>query len=327
MLTLPWYMAFGHLPTTSANYALGHNALASVSNAYVESSFGGRRALVSRLTTTGGFTVTLPTSTTYAIGFYYRTSWVTDPEVFDLRAGSTVRFRLALDTGKVKVYSDAGATLLGTGTATLSVDTWTYIEVAVTFHGSNASVLVHVNGVADIDVSGVAMAGTGVDTARWWRAGGSTGYAGWTNLYVRDEATLHGPIEMTRLNLDSDVAVDWDPDSGATNYTQVQLPAVATSYLDSDTLGDVDENGVGDLPAGVNSIIAVCRVSMAEAPDGGAPQIRHGLKRGTDEEYGTERSVGVGGPRTQLTVFGTQPNGDPWSVAAVDELVSLRKSA
>jgi hypothetical protein len=189
-----------------------------------------------------------------------------------------------------------------------------------------------VDGVEIAADEGVDTKDTAGDLATMWLrgVGGLTStYTYFTDIYYEEiaaKANRLGPIRGRLLNATSDVSVDWTPDSGSDNYTQVQMPVGTGSYVDSDTLDDVDEYGLADLPSGVNSILGVTRITVGEAPDGGAPQISHGIKRGSTELYGVERNVGMGVPATQATHFATQPDLSPWTVAAVNDLVLLRKA-
>jgi len=336
MSALPWFYAYDHLPATVAGGAMapGDGALDALVNGVggisplASDTISGRSRTVLETHRLASYVQkAVPAGTQFTVGCFLKIA--RNKDLIRWLVGSTEKLLLTHDAGSLQVKR--GATVLCTG-STLATGTWYYIEIALVLDATVGYCRVRINGAAeasmDLDDANTSNTAGDVTNIRFGHAAGSLDTnVRWSDHYIREELEFYGPLQLRLLNLVSDVSADWTPDSGATNYTQAQLPAVMTSYLDSDTLDDVDENGVEDLPAGVNSIIAVARVSVSEAPDGGAPQIKHGLKRGVTEDYGDERTVGVGGARSQLTVFETQPNDDPWSIAAVDEIVSLRKSA
>jgi len=255
--------------------------------------------------------------------------------ILDLRNASGVLLNLFVNaSGLVEVRR--GTTVLGTSTtAVLGANTESYVELCVLFDGTSGAFVLQVNGAEEASASAVNTAdvavGTGCTRLDLMGANSTTGHFGYTDLYVRERADIEvpgflGPIIGHLINPTSDISVDWTPDSGADNYARVQTPAATGSYIDSDTVDEVDEYGLASLPAGVNNVLAVSRVSVSEAPDGGAPQISHGIKRGATEKYGAGLTVGVGGVLTQMTHFDTQPDDSSWSVAAVNELVSLLKA-
>jgi hypothetical protein len=224
-----------------------------------------------------------------------------------------------------------GATVLATGTTTLSALQEIYLELEVTLDATVGAFKLVQNG------SEVLMEGSGENTqnntggcARIRMSGG--GQTTGDNAYIRDiyikpGGGFYGPVVVRKLDLDADISTEWTPDSGTENYSRLTGVNSAASYVESETLGDTDVYGVEDLPAGINSIIAVVPFTVGVAPDGGAPQVKLGLVRGADTAAGEERTVGVGGARTQQVAHMTQPNTTPWSIAAVNEIRMRMESA
>jgi hypothetical protein len=141
------------------------------------------------------------------------------------------------------------------------------------------------------------------------------------------EPAPYGPIILRWLDPEDDVAVDWEPSDGTgPNAPLVPAPRNAATYLDSETVGDTDEYTLGDVPEGVNALIALVRITVGSAPEGGAPQIRHGIRDGASLGWGGSRTIGTQLARTQATMFKERPGGGPWTVAAVDAANILRES-
>jgi len=338
-MAFEWKMAFDHLPTGADGriWSVGEGAIAAHSSTNNEvfsrdlGTFGVRRCM--GLADNAYMSVGVDPGLQFTVGMFFSPAlrWAGALRhllLFMVGGTEKVSLRLSPATGTFDVRR--GSTTVATSAGALISQGSNYVEFTVYMHASEGSFALRVNGVEvfsggnDLNLSNTA---GDVDSIRFHNpVDYSPNNLDFTDLYIRDGGEFLGPIKGSLLNPTSDVSVDWTPDSGATNYTQVQAPAATASYADSDTVDDEDEYGLADLPAGINSIISVTRVTVGEAPDGGAPQISHGIKRGATELYGVERTVGVGGPRTQATHFGTQPDLSPWSVAAVNDLVLLRKA-
>jgi hypothetical protein len=162
-----------------------------------------------------------------------------------------------------------------------------YYELAVVFDDTDGAFVLRAHGVSgteEVSASGInnANAAVGAGCVRLDLRGSNSTSAsmGYTDLYVRERADIespgfHGPIELRLLDFEADVATDWTPDSGTDNYARIsgaQREALA-SYIETNTLGDKDRYELGDLPAELNSIIAVIPVAVGLAPSGGAPQV------------------------------------------------------
>jgi hypothetical protein len=253
--------------------------------------------------------------------------------IFALYNGNTLGLNVRMTTdGVVAVLR--GGTLLADNVAELNANTRYWVELSAKIDGTEGDWTLRIDGVEIGSGSSENTGSAAIDNVRGRADGGTAGIGNargwWGTLYIRERPALEdgflGPLVPTVLDPDSDVAVDWTPSTGTDNYALVGTPLDIGTYVDSDTATDVDEYTAEDLGAGVNSVVAVLRFSVSEAPNGGSPQIAHGIKRGSTEVYGDERVVGVGGRRYNVTQFETQPNAAPWSVAAVNELRILRKA-
>jgi hypothetical protein len=325
-MAFEWFMSPAHLPlgTTSPFWAVGDGALAGVYGSGLSiADQDGRRSL--RGDTSSGYIFAVPGLSEFRMGGRWR---------HQIRDQTLIGFRNVANSELLNVYlTSAGGlnvrrdtTVLASYAGPLSTGVWYYMEVHVVFHGSAGSVTMKIDGVEVLSATGLDTLAVAGPCEFVRLHGGNFGF--WADLYANDRGAFLGPLEFRRLDPTSDIATAWAPDSGTANFSRVAGVAATSSYVESNTVDDTDEYGVENVPVGVNSIIAVVRYSVSEAPEGGAPQIAQGLKRGATEKYVTdpERTVGVGGPRTQLTPHLTQPNGSPWSVAAADEINSLLKA-
>jgi hypothetical protein len=346
---MEWFMAFDHLPADSASpaWAMGDGSLSLVDAASIQSVDEEHR-LRSFVTASPewAWARSVPDLTRIVVGYRWRpigdgsTNSSSSMPLYFLH-GASLGINVHREAGAAGSWSlRVGTTVVDSAIFTDLANIDYYIEVSAIIDGTNGEVTVKIDG----EVVGEYAGDTGSSPVTEVRGGGrigrgtsstfgSSGGAVFSSaIYVRErpegQLGFYGPLSFRRIDPTSDITTDWTPDSGLENFSRVAGVAATASYVESDTLAATDEYGMDDLPSGVNSIIAVVRYSVSEAPEGGAPQIAQGLKRGTTEKYVTdpERTVGVGGPRTQLTPHLTQPNGSPWSTAAVDEINSLLKA-
>jgi hypothetical protein len=213
-----------------------------------------------------------------------------------------------------------------------------YYEVCVYAHATEGIAIVNVNGDEAFRVEGI---NTGAEFIETLFVAGNTGTGAAatgraTDLYIREAPTegnpFYGPILLRYLRPVSDDTAAWTPTgTGTGNWGRVADASGYdgnASYIETQTLGDEDVYNMEDLPAGVNSIIAVVPLTMSTAPSGGAPQVELSLETAAGVVSTGTRTVGVSNYQTQMGQAQTeQPGGGGWSIAAVDELKLRVKAA
>jgi hypothetical protein len=349
-MAFEWFMAFEALPTFGENderrlWVSGHGGLDSVETGTGTASLtvedvGGQRGIRGR-NTNALWDKDVPSLSEIVVGFGYSVSsssaHSTDKTIIELRDASASILRLVImTTGEVQLRK--GATVLEGNVYSFGASVRYFIELSARIAETDGDYTLRILGGPSpfqIDASDIDLGAGPVTIVRGGGLGSSSALGNgparsWYGpMYIRErpvgQTGFLGPLAVTRLDHTSDILAEWTPDTGSDNFARAAGEMSLTGYLDSDTIGDRDEYEVDDL-VGANSVIAVVRYSLGEAPEGGAPQIQHGLRRDTTEDMGEERTVGIGSPQTQITVFPTQPNGSPWSVAAVNEIKSIRES-
>jgi hypothetical protein len=329
-----WAMAVDHLPlgTTGRNYFVGHGCARLVGSSddarIVNDATWGRPVFGTNWDKS--FDILVPGLTEITLGFRARAAGT-------LQAGSPAVLRDIHGAVVCSLYYNgsalefrSGATILATGTTTLAGFDG-YIEVWAKVHATEGAFEVRINGVTEIADSNVNTAdGAGIVSVVDYGGLGANFTQNWrtTDFYIRETVGpgFWGPVFLRRMDFDSDILAQWARNAGADNYSRLTGVVDTSSYVESDTLGQRDEYGVADLPSGSNSVIGVVRYAVSQAPAGGAPQVYLGLKRGANEELGEPRTVGVSAIRSQAVYHGLQPNGQPWSPAAVDDIVAVRES-
>jgi hypothetical protein len=322
------YIAFDHLPVDANAQAVGEGALASVSSTNPSTVgvalFGGRRWM--RCNSSGSYDEAVPPLKDLVAG--------QRAAVFSATAAMAMDFRTAAGASIVSLYRATGnllevrqgASVLGRATRDLSVER--YIEMRVRLSGAGAdSVHLRVDGTDELILTGLNLGSTPISAVRR----GSALYT--TDCCIREApaegSPFYGPILMRLLRPVADVSTQWARNGGTSNAGRLADPNGSdfdATYVESQTLGEIDEYTLEQLPPDVNSIIAVVDFSVSTAPAGGAPQIRRSLQTSAGTVAGPEQTVGVGGWRTQMHVRPEKPGGGGWSRASVNELHLLRES-
>ena len=173
---------------------------------------------------------------------------------------------------------DWNGTTLQSGTKPIYTQTWYYIETKITINNSTGSVIVNIDEVEDINISGVNTQQQAAATVTNAKFGMPTaGYFYMDDLYVCDTTgsvnnDFLGPVRVEGLQpsgngYNSDF-VGSDADS-TDNYLHVdEVPADDdTSYIKSSTNGHIDSFALGNLTGSVNSIKGIKVNSVAKVSD------------------------------------------------------------
>ena len=325
-MSLPWFFAVDHLPTgAAASLALGDGAL-SGGAATMEAS----NSRVQLRSSGDGGHKTIPTTAQIVVGARMKLGNFGSGAFLGIRAFGASSDVIDLHRASQELRVRVGATVYTPAVAVEAADFTVYFwEMHCVAHASAGSVTVRKDGVEVFTVSGIDTLGTG----------GSVGYSRvafnpnsegnlsyYTDLYIREAPEsgnpFYGPILLRYLKPASDVQAQWTPNAGTDNFNRLnQAHDGDTTYVESDTLGDEDIYTLDDLPAGVNSVIAVVPVAVSVAPSGGAPQVELGIETAAGVVQTGERTVGVSNYQTQMGDAQVEkPGGGGWSIAAVNEL-------
>jgi hypothetical protein len=336
-----WMYAFEHLPegVTGRTWSVGDGAMTTIHSTNTNhqvATIDGRRVI--RLQSTVNSVIiskALPGLTVMTVGCRIITSGtMTDRVVLDFMNGSAASLLnlYCNSTGNLEVRR--GTTVLATSANTYQgAGSNQYYELAVVFDDTDGAFVLRAHGVSgteEVSASGInnANAAVGAGCVRLDLRGSNSTSAsmGYTDLYVRERADIespgfHGPIELRLLDFEADVATDWTPDSGTDNYARIsgaQREALA-SYIETNTLGDKDRYELGDLPAELNSIIAVIPVAVGLAPSGGAPQVAMRVHVGAGSVVGDPRMLGAGVGTIMSEPLLERPGGGGGSRANVND--------
>jgi hypothetical protein len=219
--------------------------------------------------------------------------------VFELKeAGATSGFHLQLHvetSGAFRIHK--GSTVLETGTFSMSVDTWTWLEMKWTIDNTTGVFELRINGSAtpDIDFSGDTQNG-GSAYADAISLEGSNDNHDYDDLYVADDAGSQdflGDVTVETLVADgTGAASDFTPSAGS-NYQNVEeLPTDNdTTYNESSTVDHDDRFAHGDLTADTDLVLGVQVGIWAKKDDAGAREMRVLAEDGTTEGEGAAHSL------------------------------------
>jgi hypothetical protein len=222
-------------------------------------------------------------------------------------------------SGRFRVYRNEGAgTLLGTGTFSLPVGSWVYVEWKVVFAtGATGSTEVRINGTSDLVVNAVQTTTSGNAWANKLNLAGSRNYGGgnsqrYQDLYVLDNtgAQNNDFLGDCRVELrvpSADGAVQQFATvvpNTAGHYAKVaEIPHDGdTSYVEDATVGNVETYLRAALAATSGVVRGVQFSTVAKRSDAGPKTIA-----------GTVRIGGVnyfGAAKTPSTVYTVEDNRD-----------------
>lgn len=271
-----------------------------------------------------------------AMGFaWYRTagidtaqSWV---DVVNAADGVT-HLRLGIDASNhLTVFRGAGTTLLGTGTTSVPVNAWVYIEFKFTVDDTTGVAVVRLNEAVEINLSGIDTRNGGTVAAadrityRQDQNGGGVNYM--DDYYLLDTTTgtpndFLGDIKVECLlpngNGNSSQLVGSDGNS-TDNYLLVDeaSPNSDTDYVESSTVGNKDTYAYGNLAATSGTVHGLQINTFAEKTDAGARTIASVARVSATEEDSADFTL-----LSTYQMFSdqrvTKPGGGAWSISDVN---------
>lgn len=209
-------------------------------------------------------------------------------------------FKLRAIRGGTGEMGMTGGTLIGTGSAVLSTETWYLIEVYCNVADSG-TLTVKVNGVTDIGFSGDTAATANEFATIVKRGASSAGSSKGCDIYHDDWGVngTAGASQNTWIGAggvyfqpgtaDGSI-LQWTPSAGTVHYTQIDdIPANDGDWIFSDDSGSVDIFDAEALDTDITSIALVEVVFQAALAAAGAQNMQTVLRHnGTNYLGGTE---------------------------------------
>lgn len=246
--------------------------------------------------------------------------------------------------GRVLIGTDGtwsyqrGLTPVGSpSTATLALNTYTYVECRVTFHDSAGVVQVRLDGVLILTLTGVDTQNTLNASASRLRLGNHGSGAGFTfgtqdvdDVYICDgTGSVNNDflgdcrVDVVRPTADGAHSA-WTPSTGTTHYTLVDetTPNDDSDYLSTSTAGARDTHALGDLPTLTDMVIAgVQQCVSARKDDAGTREVKGLLTSGATTQAGSVTHALTTSYRYYRQVTETDPaTGASWTETGVNAL-------
>lgn len=229
-----------------------------------------------------------------------------------------------LASGAIEVRRGNGGTILGTSAvATVATNAWFYFEIEGLIADSGGWFKVYVDGIEVINVSGV-------DT----RNGGTSGIFNVIdiiesgtkdidNIYVKDVVGSIGPAKIVPAAVTSDDAnVGFVQLSGATLYEMVDEAKtdLDTTYISASAVNDQVTFGLADLSE-TGAIYAVkVQFSLKKTDAVAGRAVKAVIKDDANTAVGADNIVLSTTYKFASNIFGTDPSGAAWNLAAVNGL-------
>lgn len=331
---LPWFCAFDHVNALSE--CTGPNMLDYLNNFTTVETLGGIRYLSVEVTTSGVAYIDLDATYTQIVaGMRFRVddaAYAT--ALMEFWGSGTKQMNLRQNGASLEIRRDS--TVLATVGGVFSNNTPVFLEFAVDQDASAGEWYCWVDG-------SLVASGTGVNTGanamdRVYYHNGGTVYSDESigTLYCKEWDSVSdpghlGPINFVYCPPNSDVANAWDPDSGATNYTQVDdTPHDGdTSYVETDVDAEVEQYGldVSAVPSSSIEILAVVPAAVIKSPNTGVVSIDLGLDDGTADYDATVKTVATNAYKGALgKAHQTMPSGGSITPANVGSLDLIMRS-
>jgi hypothetical protein len=326
-----YYPAITGVTGVAGRWTLNNTASTSLTTG----RFGDGQALFSSPSTSQFLTRAIPSTNTIACGVAIRISDASEVNaarrLIEFRNASGPQCGVGINaSGEIIAYRSTTATVLGTASGVTFSDTvWHYIEVEAFVHDSTGFINVYKDGTQILAVSGVDTRQQTADTITFFRLYGTDGTGAqpnvfaWDDVYVTDQATRLGECRVKTLYPNGATAdADWTPSGGGDNYQQVDEAQVDgdTTYVASDTPGDLDFYTMTDLGFAPDTVHAVQLTMSARKDDAETRAVRLKLKSGAVVEDGATQAM-AGSYQYFSDVYEEDPDVvGPWTASSVNAM-------
>jgi hypothetical protein len=247
-------------------------------------------------------------------------------------AAGTAQFNLTLNPSGNTLTIQRGSTVLGTlASCGLSAVAWHYLEVGAVVNGTTGSVVVRLDGVTILSVSGVNNQGASGSLVGRVAIGQLDNQTGSSNAYFAhyyfcDASgsspwnTFLGDVRVQTLLPTSNGTVQFTPNGLTNNYQNAAKvpPLPGTDFNSDSTVGQQDIFNCGTLASGLTSVFGVNVKTLLAKSDAGARSGATVLKSSSTTVTGTSTALSLS-TLQQSTLYQTDPNTSAqWTRTAVN---------
>lgn len=271
-------------------------------------------------------TKSLPSSAATVVwGFAFRYDTAgTTMNIGIIRASGALACAIQVtNTQFLRIVAADGATIVATGTTTLNINTWYYIEVKCFENGGAGSVTVQLDGVAEIAATAGNFGAVALDAIQLFA---STSQKDYDDMYVVDTGggaprnDFLGDVTVETIRPNADGAhSDWTPNAGTVHFDRVDetLADGDTTYNSSSVVSDRDSYGYGSLAVLTGTIYGVQTNLYARKDDASVRQLAAVARVGGTDFDGSTVTLStsyIDFPEIRAT----NPAGGEWDITSVN---------
>ena len=252
------------------------------------------------------------------------------PVIAFMTAAAAAQFRIGLNASGQVFIQLGTSTILATsalGEPVFEAGVWYYLEVEAFVHDTTGFVRVYRDGTLlvaaeNVDTRGQAASDL-VELIRFiGNNGGGTSdgpnIVSIDDIYVLDDSTRLGQCRVSTLLPNADTAdADWTPLGACSHFAEVDDDNGDTSYIASDTAGDLDMFDAQDLPFTPQTVHAVQISWRARKDDAATREVRSRIRSDAATADGATRTL-TSSYLYYHDVFEEDPDAaGPWTGATV----------
>jgi hypothetical protein len=247
-----------------------------------------------------------------------------------MTAAAAAQFQIGINTSGQVFIRLGSTTIIATsalGEPVFEAGVWYYLEVEAFVHDTTGFVRVYRDGVLLVEADNQDTRGqAGSDLVELIRfignngGGTSDGPNVWSidDIYVLDDSTRLGQCRVSTLLPNADTAdADWTPLGAGSHFAEVDDDNGDTSYIASDTAGDLDMFDTEDLAFTPETVHAVQLSWRARKDDAATREVRSRIRSNSAMADGATRTL-TSSYLYYHDVFEQDPDAaGPWTGAAV----------
>lgn len=213
-----------------------------------------------------------------------------------------------------------------TGNNVWGANTWHFIEIWPVIDPVNGSIIIHIDQEEVLNVSGI---NTQATTHATWDGINFTGAQAWDDFYYADTTVGPGSNPCNNFLGDPRAYTVWPASNSSVQFTPLantnwqEVSEIAfdgdTNYNFDNVVGHEDLFVTNTLPSTLTSPLAYQITGAWRKDDAGLREIKHALKSGATEAYGTSRFLQDNGYAFYSDLWATDPNtSSDWTLTTLN---------
>jgi hypothetical protein len=205
---------------------------------------------------------------------------------------------------------------VATSNTVVTPGAWVFLELVLTI-GVSGSATLYQDGTPTISYSGT----TGTAPCDTFVLGSTNFYISpgyFDDIYVTNTAVRVGERRVETLAVKADESITWSS-TGASNWSQINsVPVQTNTYVDTQTVGDIDLYNIKPLVGNPTAISAVQVHLIADKQDSGTRVITPLIQSGSTQVAGSNAAL-TNSYQHYVSIYPVDPNTNAvWTVSGVD---------